>query len=61
MTNSGVPGVDEQSFGDIEAYGSKNWRNKTYRPQPVYIPKPNDAETDTFRAVSRLYPSPKET
>ena len=48
--NGGAPGVDRQSFADIEAYGRARWlgelaeelRNETYHPQPVrrvYIPK----------------------
>src|SRR3984885_6685355 len=50
--NDGAPGVDGQSFADIEAYGEEKWlgelaevlRKKTYQPQPVkrvWIPKPD--------------------
>ena len=48
--NRGAPGVDGQSFADIETYGRDQWldelteelRNGTYRSRPVrrvYIPK----------------------
>ena len=51
-SNGGVPGVDEQTFEDIEAYGEVKWleelaeslRTKTYQPQAVrrvYLPKPD--------------------
>ena len=49
--NGGAPGVDDQTFVDIEKYGLEKWlgelteelRTKRYRPEAVrrvYIPKP---------------------
>jgi RNA-directed DNA polymerase len=51
-SNGGAPGIDGQTFADIEAYGVDRWleelaeelRKKTYQPQPVrrvFIPKPD--------------------
>src|ERR1700746_3339847 len=53
--NKGAPGVDGQSFEDIESTGLETWltgireelRNKAYQPQPVRrvkIPKPGGGE-----------------
>jgi RNA-directed DNA polymerase len=50
--NKGAPGVDSQTFADIEEYGREKWldaladdlRKKTYQPQAVrrvWIPKPD--------------------
>src|SRR4051812_35265203 len=50
--NGGAPGIDGQTFDDIEAYGVERWldglvndlRGRTYQPQPVrrvYLPKPD--------------------
>jgi retron-type reverse transcriptase len=54
--NRGKPGVDRQTFADIEEYGLDRWldeltlelRSGTYQPQPVrrvYIPKPDGKQS----------------
>src|SRR3954471_23133724 len=54
--NKGAPGVDGQSFEDIESTGLETWltgireelRNKTYQPQPVRgetNPRPGGGES----------------
>jgi hypothetical protein len=51
-SNKGAPGVDDQDFADIDAYGVERWlgelalalKEETYRPEPirrVFIPKAN--------------------
>ena len=56
--NHGAPGVDGESFEDIESRGLVEWmnglreelRSKTYKPQPVrrvMIPKPGGGEFGT--------------
>ncbi len=50
--NGGAAGVDNQTFEDVEAYGTERWldeltqelKSRTYRPLPVrrvFIPKPD--------------------
>ena len=51
-SNKGAPGVDDQEFADVDAYGLQRWlgelalalRQEAYRPDPirrVFIPKAN--------------------
>ncbi len=58
--NGGAPGVDGQSFEDIEAQGRDAWlsalteelRKETYRPQPVRrVNIPKDGQPGKFRPL----------
>jgi RNA-directed DNA polymerase len=58
--NGGAPGVDGQSFADIEAQGLGPWlgvlteelRNETYRPRPVRrVNIPKDGQPGKFRPL----------
>jgi RNA-directed DNA polymerase len=58
--NDGAPGVDGQTFEEIEAYGLDRWldeltealRNQTYRPQPVRrVNIPKDGQPGQFRPL----------
>lgn len=58
--NDGAPGVDGQTFADIEAYGEDRWldelaediRNETYRPQPVRrVNIPKEGQPGQFRPL----------
>ncbi len=64
--NRGKPGVDGQSFADIEAYGRDQWldelteelRNETYRPRPVrrvFIPKGDGKQRPLGIPICRSY------
>jgi hypothetical protein len=64
--NAGAPGVDGQTFADIEAYGEDRWldalaeelRKETYHPQPVrrvFIPKPDGKQRPLGIPICRSY------
>ena len=67
--NAGAPGVDQQDFADIEAYGVERWlgeladklRRKTYRAEAVrrvWIPKADGSKRPLgVPTVSANYPS----
>jgi len=63
--NDGAPGVDGQTFADIEAYGVERWlaelqeelRSERYRPLPVrrvLIPKPGGVGERPLEAVDKF-------
>jgi retron-type reverse transcriptase len=67
--NGGAPGVDDQTFADIEAYGLEKWlgelteelQQKTYQPQPVrrvWIPKPDGKQRPLGIPMVRAYCTP---
>ena len=64
--NGGAPGVDGQTFDDIETYGRDRWRDelaedlrkRTYSPRPVrrvYIPKPDGKQRPLGIPICRSY------
>ncbi len=65
-TNGGAPGVDGQTFEDIEAYGLDRWldeladnlRKRTYSPRPVrrvFIPKGDGKQRPLGIPICRSY------
>lgn len=65
-SNDGAPGIDGQTFLDIEAYGRERWldelttelRNRTYEPHPVgrvFIPKGDGKQRPLGIGIFRLY------
>ena len=64
--NGGAPGIDGQSFADIESYGKDRWldelaeelREESYRPLPVrrvYIPKGDGKQRPLGIPICRSY------
>jgi RNA-directed DNA polymerase len=64
--NGGAPGVDGQTFEEIEAYGRDRWldelaedlKKRTYLPRPVrrvYIPKPDGKQRPLGIPIRRSY------
>ena len=60
-SNKGAPGVDDQDFADIEAYGVERWlaelalalREETYRPEPTRVHTEGQRQTQAAGHLER--------